>query len=314
MSTAQQAAAAEAVNSRLVGVLCAVGSATAFGLTVVVQRELATRGRGVTTALGVRFTAASLILLLALALARQRVLPAPGERVRAALLGVVGYATEAGLFYLALQRGSAGAVALLFYAYPTIVAMLEASAGRGTITRRTIGALVVSTAGAAVVVVAGDRVVISAAGVAFAVGSAACFAVYIVLSDRLIRRSSPPATSAAVAGGAGLALLTVGAVTGSLDLPASMLPLLLVNAVATAAAFGLMYAALPRLGAGPTAVVMTLEAFVALALAVPLLDETLRPVQLLGGLAIVAAAVVIARDTHEGPAQEERGLRDEVVD
>lgn len=300
----------EDVRRQLTGLLCAVGSASAFGLTVVVQRELATRGLGVTTALGVRFTAASLVLLLVLAVTRQRLAPAAGERVRALLLGVVGYATEAGFFYLALQRGSAGAVALLFYAYPTAVAMIEAAAGRAPLSSRTVGALAASTGGAALVVVAGERVVITTAGVAFAVSSAVCFAVYIVLSEQLIRRSSPAATSAAVAGGAGVALLTVGAATGSFDLPAADVPLLLVNAVATAAAFGLMYAALPRLGAGPTAIVMTLEAFVALALAVPLLHETLRPLQILGGVAIVAAAVTVARDTREGPAQEERGPRD----
>ena len=298
---------------RLTGVLCAVGSASAFGVTIVVQRELATRGLGVTTALGVRFTTAALVLLAALAVLRRGMLPAPGERVRAVLLGVVGYATEAGLFYLALQRGSAGAVALLFYAYPSLVAVIEAAAGWTPLTGRTLAALAASTAGAALVVVAGERVVISAAGVAFAVASAVCFAAYIICSDRLISRSSPATTSAAVAGGAGLALLTVGAATGSLELSSRDVPLLMVNAAATAAAFGLMYAALPRLGAGPAAVVMTLEAFVALMLAVPLLDETLRPVQLLGGAAIIGAAIVIARSKPEGPAREERGLQESAV-
>jgi drug/metabolite transporter (DMT)-like permease len=298
-----------ALRRRLAGLLCAVGAAAAFGLTIVVQRELATRGLGVTTALGVRFTTASLLLVVVLRLARQRITPAAGERVRALLLGVVGYATEAGLFYLALQRGSAGAVALLFYAYPTLVALLEAASGRSPLTRRTLVALAASTAGAAMVVLAGERVVISSAGVAFALGSAVCFSVYIVLSDRLITRSAPMSTAAAVAGGAGVALLCVAAVTGSYDLPSSEVPLLMVNAAATAVAFALMYAALPRLGAGPTAVVMTLEAFVALVLAVPLLDETLRGWQLLGGAAIVAAAIVVARQKDEGPAHEERGLR-----
>lgn len=313
MSQTDRTVDAQSARRRVIGVLYAAGAASAFGLTIVVQRELATRGLGVTTALGVRFTTASLVLLAVLAATRRPLVPVAGERGRAVLLGVVGYATEAGLFYLALQRGSAGAVALLFYSYPAIVAVIEAAVGGRPLTRRTVAALAASTVGAAVVVVAGDRVVISGAGVAFAVGSAACFAVYIIFSDRLIQRSAPAATSAAVAGGAGATLLLAGAVTRSLSLPSHAMPLLMVNAVATAAAFGLMYAALPRLGAGPTAVVMTLEAFVALALAVPLLRETLRPVQVLGGLAIVAAAVVVARGTHEGPAPEERGLRGDAV-
>ena len=66
-----------------------------------------------------------------------------------------------------------------------------------------------------------------------------------------------------------------------------------------------MYAALPRLGAGPTAVVMTLEAFVALLLAVPFLGESVGLLQLAGGLLILTATVVVGQTT--GPAEASAG-------
>ena len=93
------------------GVLAATGSATAFGVTIVVQRRLASRGLSVTAALAVRCGIAGAVLLAYLALRGAPLRPVRGERSRALLLGAIGYAGEAALFYLALQRGSAAAVA-----------------------------------------------------------------------------------------------------------------------------------------------------------------------------------------------------------
>lgn len=276
------------------GVLAAVGSATAFGVTIVVQRSLAKSGLPVTAALGVRFGIAGLALLGYLAVRRGPLLPARGERTRALLLGAVGYAGEAALFYLALARGSAAAVSLLFYAYPAIVTLLEVALRLRPPRLLTFGVVALSTAGVVLIVVTGDTVSITPAGVAFSLAAATSFACYMLLSQRLVPRSQPAVTGAYVAVGASLALLTVGLFTGRAGVPASDLPLLAVNGLATAVAFALLYTALAHLSAGAAAVVMTLEAFVAVALAAVALGERIRPLQLVGGALVVAAAVVVS--------------------
>jgi drug/metabolite transporter (DMT)-like permease len=58
-----------------------------------------------------------------------------------------------------------------------------------------------------------------------------------------------------------------------------------------------MFAALQRIGATRTAVIMTFEAFAAAGLAAIVLDETLGALQLLGALAIVAGAVLVTVST-----------------
>jgi drug/metabolite transporter (DMT)-like permease len=63
---------------------------------------------------------------------------------------------------------------------------------------------------------------------------------------------------------------------------------------ATALAFTMMFAALPRVGAARVAVVMTLEAVASVVLAAIFLGERLTFVQMLGGAAVLGAAVVIA--------------------
>ena len=283
------------------GVLAAVGSATAFGVTIVVQRSLAKSGLAVTAALAVRFGIAGLVLLGFLALRRSPLRPVPGERARAFLLGVVGYAGEAALFYLALQRGSAAAVSLLFYAYPAIVTLLEVGLRIRPPRLLTFGVVALSTVGVVLVVITGDRVSITPAGVAYSLAAATSFSCYLLLSQRLVPKSPPTVVGAHVATGASLALLTAGVVAGTLHVPASDLPLLALNGVTTAIAFALLYLALANLTAGAAAVVMTLEAFVAVALAAVVLGERIRPAQLVGGLAIVAAAVLVARPGSVSP-------------
>lgn len=276
------------------GVLAATGSAAAFGVTIVVQRSLAKSGLPVTAALGVRFGVAGLALLAFLALRRLPLLPARGERVRALLLGCVGYAGEAALFYLALQEGTAAAVALLFYAYPAIVTLLEVALRLRPPKLVAFAVVALSTLGSVLVVVTGDRFSISPVGVGYSLAAATSFSCYMLASQRLISRSQPAVVGAYVAIGASLALLTTGAFVGAVTVPAGDLPLLVLNGVATAAAFALLYAALAQLAAGAAAVVMTLEAFVAVALAAVVLGERIRPLQLVGGVAIVAAAIVVA--------------------
>jgi drug/metabolite transporter (DMT)-like permease len=283
-------------RERLAGVGCALGSAAAFGVTIVVQRELATRGLPVTTALGVRFGIAAVVLLVLLAATGQPVRPVPGERLRAALLGGVGYAVEAGLFYLALRRGSAGAVALLFYAYPAVVTLIEVALRTVPASLRTFGVLALSSTGAMLIVVSGGEVAISGGGVAYALAAAVSFACYLVASHRLIRRSRPGAIGAWVAGGASLALLTVGFAGPGVHVPAGDVWLLAVNGLATAAAFGMLYAALRRLTAAAASVVMTMEAFIAVGLGALLLHERVAPLQVAGGAAIVAAATLVATE------------------
>jgi drug/metabolite transporter (DMT)-like permease len=63
-----------------------------------------------------------------------------------------------------------------------------------------------------------------------------------------------------------------------------------------------MFAGLRRLGPAPTAVVMTLEALFAIVLSGLFLGESLGPLQIVGGVAILAATVLIGL-SQETPAE-----------
>jgi drug/metabolite transporter (DMT)-like permease len=272
----------------------AVASALSFAVTIVVNRSLAAAGLGVTTTLGIRFSTAAAVLLVVLSLRRAPLLPAAGERLLVVGLGAFGYMAEATLFFLALERGTAGAVSLLFYAYPAMVTLLELALGWERAVPRNLAALVLSAVGVGLVVAGGSDVSISRAGVAFALGSAATFSVYLLASDRLVRRTDSLTTGAWVAAGAGLSFLVRGAVEGQLRNPAGHVPALALNGLATASAFAFLFAALRRLGATRASVVMTGEALFAVVLAAVFLGEGLRPLQAVGGLGILVATALVA--------------------
>jgi drug/metabolite transporter (DMT)-like permease len=162
-------------------------------------------------------------------------------------------------------------------------------------------ALCLSVLGTALVVAAGSDVSISSAGVLLALGSAAAYAVYLVIGRQLGRRTDAMTAACWVAVGAAAASVARGVVGGTLTAPSGHLLALVGYGVSTAAAFALTFAALARIGASRTAVVMTLEAFSAVALAAIFLGEGLSGVQALGGVAIVAAAAVMGWSKHAEP-------------
>ena len=108
------------------------------------------------------------------------------------------------------------------------------------------------------------------------------------------------ATAALVAAGAALSCLVQGALTHDLQVPAREWTLLIAYGLFTAAAFTLTFAALARLGARHTSVVMTLEAVFTVGLATLLLGEPLGPAQIAGGACVLAATVAVARTRTSG--------------
>lgn len=279
------------------GGLFAALSAFAYGVTVVIGRYLASSGLGSAEILGVRFAIAAACIFALVVVLRRPLFPARGERVRPFLIGVLGYAGQATLFYLALSKGTAGAVALLFYAYPAMVTIGEAVTSRTIPPPRAVVAVVLSAAGAAMIVTSGGRVEISRTGVFLALGAAAAFAAYLVAGDRLIPRTDSATASAWVALGAAVALLVRALTTGGIQVPSSEAPRLVLYGASTGVAFVCMFVALRLIGSQRTAVVMTLEALFAVLLGALFLSESIGIRTALGGAAILAGAILATTAT-----------------
>jgi drug/metabolite transporter (DMT)-like permease len=276
-----------------------------FGAVVVLGKLATDAGLSVSSFLAIRFVLAAVGLAVVLALVRVPHLAAPGERIPLAVLGMAGYAVEAGLFFAALQRGTAAAVTLLFYTYPVWVALAALVLGGGLPGWLLGGALASAVAGAVLVIVSSGGLDITAAGIAFAFGAAFSFALYLTAVDALVRRTNPLTGAMWVSGAAGIALAVFAVASGGGSLPgdAEEWAQVVGTAVFTAGAFVCLFAGLRRLGAVRTAIVASTEPLAAAILAVIFLDEPLRPGTVGGGVLILAGAVAASMARRVGSGE-----------
>ena len=278
-------------------------AAVLFGCVVILGKLVGRRGLPVTSMLAVRFAVAAAVLAVVLAATRRRLRAAPGEGRRLALLGAVGYALESALFFLALRRGTAAAVTLLFFTYPVWVAVLSAVLGMGMPGWLVGGALVAAVAGAGLVVASSGGLDITAAGIGFALAAAVTFSGYLVGADLWLKRTSSLAAAMWVSASAAAALAASAVASGDGRLPTGGTEWLLVAGmgILTAAAFFCLFLGLRRLGAVRSSIIAALEPVSTAVLALLILDEGLSGGVVAGGALIVTGAVAasIARKRPE---------------
>lgn len=130
-------------------------------------------------------------------------------------------------------------------------------------------------------------------GVAFAMGAAATFGLALVLTQHEAGNLDGRVRTATTMGLVAVIALTVSATQGGLQWPTAapgwwgLLGLTLLYGTA----FTVMFTLLPRLGVVGNSAIMNVEPIFALVLAWLLLGQTIAPVQLAGGLLVVATVM-----------------------
>ena len=128
------------------GALLVLASAVAFGVMPVFGKLSFEAGVGIGTLLFVRFAIAAPVLWAAVAVARGAA-RRPRRRAAGARAGRHGYAMQAGLYFLALQRMDASVLSLVLYSYPALVTGAAILLGREPANRRRLVALVTASGG-----------------------------------------------------------------------------------------------------------------------------------------------------------------------
>ena len=276
-----------------------------FGLVVVLGKVASNRGVPVESLLAIRFGIAAVLLAAALIATRKPLLAAPGEAVKLFALGALGYGVEATLFFLALARGTASAVTLLFFVYPVVVTVISAFAGVGMPGTLVVGSLGAAVAGVALVAGTSGRLDVSGAGIAFALASATMFALYLLGMERTLKRTSSVVASTWVSASAAIAIALYAIASGNAAWPhgAHQWWPVIGTGVFTSGAFFALFAGLRRLGAVRTAIIAALEPLSTATLAVIFLGDPLRPGTIGGGVLILAGAVAagVARARRPEP-------------
>jgi drug/metabolite transporter (DMT)-like permease len=280
-----------------VGALLCLFSAAAFGAMAIFGKLAYDAGVDVGELLLVRFALAAIVLAV-VALAHGQVQRLGRRAVVAGLLmGGVGYATQAGLFFLALERMDASLLSLLLYTYPVLVTVAAILIGREQPTRGRIAALVVASLGTALVLLGAGTGALDPLATAMALGASVAYTAYILCGDRVVAGVPPVALASLVTAGATVTFGVVLLATQgpSLEFAAEgwgwLAAIALVSTVAAILAF---FAGLARVGPSSAAILSTLEPPVTIALAAIAFGEALSAVQLLGGALVLATVVALS--------------------
>jgi drug/metabolite transporter (DMT)-like permease len=276
-------------------VLCLV-SAAGFGSLAIFGKQAYQGGLGVVGVLVLRFALAAPLLVGLALVARRRLRQPWPTALRLLGLGAVGYAIQATLFFTALTRISAGLAALLLYLYPALVTAGAVALGRSRMDRATVAGLALSLAGIVLVIgIPGER--LDALGVGLGLASAGWYTVYILVGEHLLRGVDPLAASAYVTAGAAGSFLAAAVVVGGRGLVGATAPALAAGAamavVGTAVAIAAFLAGMARVGSAWASIATSLEPVFTVALGVAVLGDRLGPGKVVGGLAVVAGAVLL---------------------
>ena len=273
---------------------CAFGSLS-IGVTLASQAGVA-----LIALMAWRYAIASPLLVIAAGgPARVRV---PPRRALAMLaLGGGGQTLVTWLSFSSLQWLTAAQLGFLFYTYPAWVALFAALSGAERLTPTRLGALGLALVGIAAMVGTPWSAALPLPGVAFALGSALIYALYIPLLHRLRGSMSAAGASAWVITGA--AMVFVGWALARGELFAGMTGTMwliagLAAVVSTVVAFIAFLRGLETLGPVRSAILSTVEPFWTALLAALVLRQAIGATTFVGGALIVVAIVLLQRTPH----------------
>jgi drug/metabolite transporter (DMT)-like permease len=268
-------------------------SACAFGAMAIFARFAYASGANVTGVLAARFAIAGLLLAAVMVVTKR---PWPRGRPLAVAIGMgaIGYVGQAACFFTALNHASAGLVALLLYAYPTLVVLLSAAFLHERLTAPKLVLLAVSFVGLALTLGGGQG---TATGITLGLAAAAFYSVYIVIGARELRHTDALASTTVVCLSAAVVLALSTLVTEARfpATPGGWSAIGAIAIVSTVVSILAFFAGLKRVGPAVASIVSTLEPVVTVALAWFVLGETLTGLQLAGGALVLACAVFLAR-------------------
>ena len=170
------------------GVLLALLSAASFSTLGIFAKLIYAEGFSTSQALAWRFTGAAAFLWIWI-LAADRRLPPLRPNLPVLALGLLGFAPQAGLYFVTLRFLDAGITSLLLYLYPSFVVLLSAVFLGRRPTGVQLAALALSLTGCVTTFFRAGRY--PAIGIGFGILVALTYAAYLVVGERVLEGRKP---------------------------------------------------------------------------------------------------------------------------
>ena len=297
----------------LVGLGVALASAAAFATSGAFGKSLLVGGWSPGAVVTMRITLAAVVLLgPALWSLRGRWAALRRNAWVVVCYGLTGVAGCQLAYFNAVTHLSVGVALLLEYLAPVLIVGWLWLRHRQAPRRLTLAGVALAVAGLLLVLDVIGGASVSLVGVLWGLGAAICLVLYFLLADH-VDDDVPPLALAGGGLAVGAASLGLAGVTGVLDMTRSAdrvplggvvvdwwVPVLVISLVAAAFAYVTGIAAVRMLGAKVASFVALTEVLFAVLFAWLVLAELPTPIQLAGGVLIVAGLVAVRADEARG--------------
>lgn len=284
-------------RARAVGIIEVLLSGFCFGFLGIFGKSAFAKGVTPGELLSLRFTLAGFLVFAYIAATSPRRLRIGWSKVAwSCALGCLGYAVFSFFYFQALSGLSASLAVLLLYMFPVMVAVGAWIFLGEKIPKERWFVLPVAMMGL-VLLIWGDIQVRSAVSIAFGLGAAFFYSIYILCSSRFLAGVDPLVAAAFMQLAAGLTLgalnwrdpQRIAAVAHD-----AWLPLLGLALICSIAAMSLFLQGLQKLKNWEVSILSTAEPVTNITIAYLFLHERLSPAQLLGGGMVLVAFVAVS--------------------
>jgi drug/metabolite transporter (DMT)-like permease len=276
-----------------------LGSAAGFATLAIFAKLAYASGLGTEQTLAFRFLLAAIGMWVLATVIGQNPLRLHRHQIITLLaLGGIVYTAQALTYFVALRTLPASLVVLIAYIYPSLVVVAGWVFLRRSVSHWHWVALAASFVGVALLV-GGTRFELSW-GLVLAIASPMIYTGYILVGERVMSFVPAVAASAVIMSGAAVAFCLLAGLNHELALPRNANGWAVVVGIAlfpTMVAISLFMAGLPRVGAARAALMSTVEPVITVVLAVVLLGDRLSAIQVVGGV-LVLLAVIIVQAAH----------------
>ena len=283
-----------------IGVALVAASAAGFSTLAVLVKLAYGVNLNLPSILVFRFGGTALILWTWLLLRNKWRLPL-ASAIKAILLGAVGYAIQATVFFAALLYTGASVATLLLYTYPAFVTLLAWLVEKEVPTRSRKISIGIALLGCMFISDL-SQATVAPLGVIFGIASGVWYSLYLTFGSRLVRSVEPVVTSAYVALGATCSFIAATLLTTQFTIPSSVESIYIIAGIAilaTAVPIVTLFSGMQRIGTTRTAIVSTIEPLLTVALGIFFLGEQMQSGQVWGGaLIMISVALANLKDAN----------------
>lgn len=285
------------MNNYLKGVLLVLASAFAFSFLPIFIVYAYEGGADANTLLLIRFSLATVVFFSYLKLKRYNIKLDRSTLFKFFLLGVFGYTLQSRFFFMALKYITPAIASMFLYTYPVLVSIITYFVDKEKPSLRLAASIVISSLGL-VLVMGASMGSVDIRGVGFALLASLVYSLYIVASNKLIKRVPAVTASAYIVLFSAFGTFIIGSLSGgySLDFePYTWIWIIGIALVCSVIAMITFFKGMEYIGPTKTSIISLTEAVYTVVLSAIMLQQFLTVWQLIGGAGVLFGAYLVAR-------------------